>query len=65
MNYDHLKIGEGGSALSMFAYMAMGMYSKEKEEEIKKNLLEYCKRDTLALVKMHKFLDDASKMAMV
>lgn len=61
MNYDHLKIGEGGSALSMFAYMAMGLYSKEKEEEIKKNLLEYCKRDTLALVKMHKFLFDVSQ----
>ena len=61
MNYDHLKIGEGGSALSMFAYMTMGLYSKEKEEEIKKNLLEYCKRDTLALVKMHKFLFDVSQ----
>lgn len=61
MNYEHLKIGEGGSALSMFAYMAMGMYSREKEEEIKKNLLEYCKRDTLALVKMHKFLFDISQ----
>lgn len=61
MNYEHLKIGEGGSALSMFAYMAMGMYSREKEEEIKKNLLEYCKRDTLALVKMHKFLFDVSQ----
>ncbi len=56
MNYDELKIGEGGIALSAFAYMAMGFYGDEKIKETKKNLLEYCKQDTLALVEMHKFL---------
>lgn len=61
MDYDELKIGEGGIALSAFAYMAMGLYDDEKIKETKKNLLEYCKQDTLALVKMHKFLDDVSK----
>lgn len=60
MNYDELKIAEGGTALSAFAYMAMGLCDKNKIEEIKKNLLEYCKQDTLALVKMHKFLSDVS-----
>ena len=61
MDYDELKIGEGGIALSAFAYMAMGLYDEEKIKETKKNLLEYCKQDTLALVKMHKFLNDVSK----
>jgi len=56
MNYDNLDIAEGGSASAHFAYMAMNMYSKEKEEEIKKELLQYCCQDTLALVKIHQFL---------
>lgn len=56
MNYDNLDIAEGGSASAHFAYMAMNMYSKEKEEKIKKELLQYCCQDTLALVKIHQFL---------
>lgn len=60
MNYSELEIGEGGVALSAFAYMAMGLYDEEKIKETKQNLLKYCKQDTLALVKMHKFLDDVA-----
>lgn len=58
MDYSELEIAEGGVALSAFAYMAMGLYEQNKIEQTKKNLLEYCKLDTLALVKMHKFLAD-------
>ena len=61
MNYNELEIGEGDVALSAFAYMAMGLYDEEKIEETKTNLLKYCKQDTLALVKMHKFLYDVAK----
>lgn len=61
MNYDSFKIGEGDIALSAFAYMAMGLYNEDKIKETKKNLLEYCKQDTLALVEMHKFLYDVAK----
>jgi uncharacterized protein YprB with RNaseH-like and TPR domain len=61
MNYDSLDIAEGGSASAHFAYMAMNMYSKEKEEEIKKELLQYCCQDTLALVKIHQFLTNCIK----
>lgn len=56
MNYNELEISEGGSASSAFAYMAMGLYDQNKIIETKKHLLEYCKQDTLALVKIHKFL---------
>ena len=56
MNYSELEISEGGSASSAFAYMAMGLYDQEKIIQTKKHLLEYCKQDTLALVKMHRFL---------
>lgn len=60
MNYDSFKIGEGDIALSAFAYMAMGLYNEDKIKETKKNLLEYCKQDTLALVEMHKFLSEVA-----
>jgi predicted RecB family nuclease len=56
MNYNELEISEGGSASSAFAYMAMGLYDQEKIIQTKKYLLEYCKQDTLALVRMHSFL---------
>lgn len=56
MNYNELEISEGGSASSAFAYMAMGLYDQDKITQTKKHLLEYCKQDTLALVKIHKFL---------
>ena len=59
MNYDDLAIGEGGDAAAAFAFMAMGLYDEEKITETKKNLLQYCARDTLAMVKMHKFLLDS------
>lgn len=58
MNYEDLAIGEGGDAAAAFAFMAMGLYDEDKIEETKKNLLEYCAQDTLAMVKMHKFLLD-------
>ncbi|MDD3053379.1 MAG: DUF2779 domain-containing protein [Endomicrobiia bacterium] len=61
MNYSELEIAEGGVALSAFAYMAMGLYEQDKIKQTKKNLLEYCKLDTLALVKMHKFLVDVAE----
>jgi CRISPR/Cas system-associated exonuclease Cas4 (RecB family) len=63
MNYNELEIGEGGVALSAFAYMAMGLYTEEQIKETKQNLLKYCEQDTLALVKMHKFLYDVANKA--
>ncbi|OEG70736.1 hypothetical protein ATZ36_17340 [Candidatus Endomicrobiellum trichonymphae] len=56
MNYADLEIGSGGDAAASFAFMAMGLYDDKKTEETKKNLLKYCARDTLAMVKIHQFL---------
>jgi CRISPR/Cas system-associated exonuclease Cas4 (RecB family) len=56
MNYTDLEIGAGGDAAASFAFMAMGLYDDKKIEETKKNLLKYCARDTLAMVKIHQFL---------
>jgi hypothetical protein len=56
MNYADLKIGDGGDAAASFAFMAMGFCDDKRIEETKKNLLKYCGRDTLAMVKIHQFL---------
>ncbi len=54
LDYSDLEIKEGGSAAALFAFMAMGLIEKPTEKEkIRRNLLAYCKRDTLAMVKLH------------
>ena len=57
MSYDDLEIADGDSAMAAFAYLALGKYKETREvESTKRNLLEYCKRDTLAMVKLHQRL---------
>ena len=56
MTYDNLEIGEGASAGAEFAFIAMGLYDKEKAAATKAHLLEYCAKDSLALAKIHDFL---------
>jgi len=57
LSYDNLEIAEGDSAMAAFAYLALGKYKDTKEiEAVKRNLLEYCKQDTLAMVKLHQRL---------
>jgi len=57
MSYDNLEIADGDSAMAAFAYLALGKYKETKEiESVKRNLLEYCKQDTLAMVKLHQRL---------
>jgi hypothetical protein len=60
MNYENLEIAEGGDAAAAFAFMAIGLYDEEKCKEIKENLLKYCAQDTMAMVKIHKFLIEVS-----
>lgn len=56
MTYDNLEIGEGDSANAAFAYLALGRYDDMEAESVKRNLLDYCEQDTLAMVKLHKRL---------
>jgi len=57
MSYDELEIAEGDSAMAAFAYLALGRYKKAREaESTKRNLLEYCKQDTLSMVRLHQQL---------
>jgi len=56
MTYENLKIGEGDSASAAFAYLAQGRYDGIEAESIRRNLLDYCEQDTLAMVKLHERL---------
>jgi hypothetical protein len=52
-----MEIADGYSAMAAFAYLTRGRYKKKKEViAMKKTLLEYCRLDTLAMVKMHEYL---------
>lgn len=57
MSYYDLEIADGDSASATFAYLALGRYQSEaKREIVKRNLLDYCARDTMAMVKLHERL---------
>jgi len=59
MSYEGLEIGDGDTAVAMFARMAKGQVEKRETERIRKALLAYCKQDTLAMVKLHEQLTAA------
>ena len=57
LSYDELEIAEGDSAMAAFAYLALGRYKDAKEvESTKRDLLDYCKQDTLAMVRLQEQL---------
>jgi len=56
MSYKGLEIGDGDTAMSVFALMALGKYGAGEAETLKRNLLDYCKQDTFAMVLLHKQL---------
>jgi len=56
LSYKTLDIQNGTMALTEWERMLASHTAPEHKEEIKKNLLEYCKLDTLAMVKIFEFL---------
>ena len=56
MSYEGMAIGDGSTAMAEFAFMAWGKYGDEKTEQVRKDLLAYCKLDTLAMVRLHERL---------
>ena len=56
MSYEGLEIRNGDEAMATFACLAQGKYADSEVETIKNYLLEYCKQDTLAMVKLHQQL---------
>jgi predicted RecB family nuclease len=55
-SYEGLEIADGDAALVTFAMMAQGKMDTEEMERKRAALLEYCKMDTLAMVKLHEVL---------
>ena len=51
LSYNSLEINDGGNASNTFLSMVNGTF-KGNEPQIRKNLLEYCKMDTYAMVKI-------------
>jgi len=56
LRYDGLAISNGDIAVARFARAAMGRCSTEEVARMRKDLLEYCKQDTLAMVRLHESL---------
>ena len=56
LSYDGLAIADGDTAVAKYARMARGEITGEAAEEVRQALLEYCKRDTLAMVRLHERL---------
>ncbi|KAA3595829.1 MAG: DUF2779 domain-containing protein [Calditrichaeota bacterium] len=53
MTYEGMAIGNGLDAMCIFAKMLQGTFPVDKIEQTRKDLLVYCKQDTLAMVKLH------------
>jgi heme oxygenase len=51
LNYNGLAISEGGMAMNAFEQLQY-VTDQDKIKETRKNLLEYCKMDTLAMVRI-------------
>lgn len=58
LGYEDLgQVADGGAAAAAFERIAAGrLLPEESEEDLRAALLEYCKRDTLALAKLHRTL---------
>ncbi len=59
IRYDDLgDLAEGNAAAAAFARIATGAVSNEEEARIRKALLAYCERDTLAMMEVHRALGE-------
>jgi predicted RecB family nuclease len=58
LSYDGLSIHNGELAIARFARMARGEITGEAVQTTRRQLLEYCKLDTLAMVRLHDALAD-------
>lgn len=61
MDYDLLEIGDGAEAFVQYKVMLSLNTDDIRREKIKRNLFEYCKQDTLAMVKLLNYLEGASR----
>ncbi|MCH7917941.1 MAG: DUF2779 domain-containing protein [Planctomycetes bacterium] len=53
LSYEGLAVADGDTAITRFAQMARGEVIGEEADRTRKDLLTYCKLDTLAMVRLH------------
>ena len=53
ISYESMAIADGDTAITKFARMARGEIVGDEAEHARQNLLDYCKLDTLAMVRLH------------
>ena len=56
LSYEGLDCADGDTAMARFARMARNELSAAEVESTRQSLLEYCKTDTLAMVRLHEAL---------
>lgn len=60
LSYQSLSVSDGGAASTLLQAMAEGTLDPEVYEQVRKDLLAYCKLDTLAMVKIWEKLREVS-----
>jgi Domain of unknown function(DUF2779)/PD-(D/E)XK nuclease superfamily len=53
LRYDGLEVNNGDDAAGVFALMRVGEYASDAHEALRARLLQYCKLDTTAMVRLH------------
>ena len=57
LSYDNMEIGNGSDAVAQFAMLTRGKYDEHKVKKVRQNLLEYCKLDTMAMMRIYEELE--------
>lgn len=55
MSYDHLAVGDGMEAVCRYQEFIQLAYNDPLRANIRKDLVEYCRQDTLLMVRLHKW----------
>jgi hypothetical protein len=63
LTYEGMEIGDGDAAIVTFARMALGEFSEREEARVRTALKDYCKLDTLAMVRLHERLEEIARDA--
>lgn len=56
LSYKELPVADGSTAIMRFARMARGQIAPADIEQTRRDLLQYCKMDTYAMVRLHEKL---------
>lgn len=56
LSYERMEVGNGSDAAAVFCLMREGVISPEKHPARRRELLEYCGLDTMAMVRLHEAL---------